>query len=88
MDLGNSAEADQMRTLVAKGYSRLEFRHAHDNEEWMSWSTFAYCVRNDARYAFDDGDTIAEASSHSDQELWTDVIVPGIIDGDIEYQEA
>lgn len=55
-----------------------------ESEEEMTYSTLSYCVRNDPEYGFADDDTIAEASSHSDAELWSDVIVPAILDGRIE----
>lgn len=54
------------------------------NAEPMSYETLAYWVRHADEYAFADGETIAEASSHSDAELWSDVILPAIERGEIE----
>jgi hypothetical protein len=58
-----------------------------DPTDEMSYATLEFCVRNDERFAFADGDTIAEAGSHSAAELWSDVIVPAIIAGTIERYE-
>lgn len=63
---------------------RFWFSDEGDNAEEMQYSALEYCVRHDPLFGFDDGDTIAEASSHSDAELWADVIVPAIEVGLIE----
>lgn len=52
--------------------------------EPMSSGVLEHCVRNMPEYGFADGDTIAEAGSHSHAELWTDVILPAIERGEIE----
>lgn len=65
----------------------VRFFIAGDLTVWddeMSYDVLARCVRTDQRFGFEDGQTIEEASSHSDAELWGDVIAPAIIDGRIE----
>jgi hypothetical protein len=64
--------------------ARFWFPGEGRNAEEMSASTLEFCVRNMWEYGFADGDTIADASSHSDAELWSDVIIPAIERGEIE----
>lgn len=56
---------------------------ATNDDEEMTYATLAYCVRHSTTFGFEDGQTIAEASSQSDWELWTDVICPAIERGEI-----
>lgn len=68
-------------SVTAQG---VRFFFPNDDEE-MTYRTLEHCVRTDPRFGFDDGSTIEENDSHSDAELWSDVIVPAIVDGRIEY---
>lgn len=60
---------------------------SRDQEEEYTYNELAYIIRHSEYFGFVDGDTIAEASSHSDAELWSDVIAPAIERGDIEVTE-
>lgn len=63
---------------------RFWFVAEGNNAEEMTADSLAYCVRHMWEYGFLDGDSIADASSHSDGELWSDVIIPAIERGEIE----
>lgn len=81
----NPIPTDDLHSFPRSGQGvRFLFKEDEDLDDEMTWQVLAYCVRTDERYAFADGDTIEEASSHTDQELWTDVVVPAIERGDIE----
>lgn len=76
---------DSLATLMSRGHGvRFWFRDEGENAEEMQYDTLAFCVRNLPQYGFADGDTIADASSHSPAELWWDVILPAIRRGEIE----
>ena len=76
---------DELFALSPTGYGVRFFFTDDENEEEMTYKTLAYAVRTDPAYGFADGTTLEEASSHSDAELWSDVIVPAIIEGRIEH---
>jgi hypothetical protein len=78
-------ETESIYQFTRSGHGvRFFFAEDLNEEDEMTWDTLAFCVRNDERYAYGDGQTIADAGSHSDQELWTDVVCPAIERGDIE----
>lgn len=64
---------------------RFFFPEDEEFDDEMSYRSLEYRVRTDARFGFDGADTIEETGSHDDAELWSDVIVPAIVDGRIEY---
>jgi hypothetical protein len=59
-------------------------QYIFEGEEPVSYDTLKLLVRQSPTFAFDDGDTIEKASSHSDAELWSDVIQPAIQNGVIK----
>lgn len=67
--------AAELYALPPSGQGIRYFFAGDPDEEEMTYDTLAYCVCRDPAFGFADGDTIAEASSHSDAELWSDVIV-------------
>lgn len=85
-DMGQQPPSgDSLDRLNPNGHGvRFWFSDEGENADEMSYDVLAYCVRTDPIYGFADGDTIADASSHSDAELWSDVIRPAIEAGLIE----
>jgi hypothetical protein len=64
--------------------ARFFLRSDGDEGDEMSYDALKFVVRNSEEFAFPDGETIEEASSHSNAELWSDVILPAIADGRIQ----
>lgn len=64
--------------------ARFFLRSEGDDADEMTYDTLVHVVRTSAEFAFEDGDTIEEASSHSPAELLSDVILPAIADGRIQ----
>jgi hypothetical protein len=75
---------EALSTFLPHG-AGVEFWFAAEgrNAEPMSPETLAFCVREAREYGFADGDSIADAGSHSNAELWSDVILPAIERGEI-----
>jgi hypothetical protein len=79
--------AEALSTLRPRGHGvRFFFAAEGANAEEMSADTLEFCVRHMWEYGFLDGDSIADAGSHSDAELWSDVIIPAIERGEIEVE--
>lgn len=77
--------AEAMRHFMPYGHGGPFWLTAEGrNAKNMSATTLEYWVRHMAEYAFLDGTSIADASSHSNAELWSDVIIPAIERGEIQ----
>lgn len=78
--------AERVRENPSAWGLRYWFAAGHPDEEdvEMSAATLVYVVRHSEHFAFSDGTTIDEASSHDAAEIWSDVIWPAIERGDIE----
>lgn len=77
--------AEALEHFKPYGYGvRFFLRSEGDDADEMTYEALCFDVRNSPEFAFDDGDTIEDAGSHSNAELWSDVILPAIEDGRIQ----
>jgi hypothetical protein len=76
---------ESMRHFMAHGHGgSFWFTSCGANAVEMSADTLELWVRNLPEYGFADGDSIADACSHSSAELWSYVIIPAIERGEIQ----